>query len=304
MSVLDDLKPFANRFATTWCYGWKFGCRLIEGEAVSIVRVPKSKCFEVRTSAWALDLECAELERSEEVYRLTEEDLLSSQRPMGVQDDSPGEYVNGVQWHTPSLFTENGSDLNSVPDRILSQAVELYFDVKDYLSDYFTEDDPYEFVLPVGLHPVVHSVLDRLCREEAQKLREKSAEHERRIRIFDLILETEPPVTVNSGQLVEGLRDLKSFGKGVAVLNGMPQDGSPGSHIRASGFHQQIKAKKESGHLVVLAKGIFGGVMQEGILVVAIFDVSRADSESLLKLCSRQFGLFIADDLLPQFISG
>ncbi len=123
MSVLDDLKPFANCFATTWCYGWKFGCRLIEAEAVSIVRVPKSKCFEVRTSAWALDPECAELERSEEVYRLTEEDLLYSKQPMGVQDDSPGEFVNGDHWHTPSLFTENGADLNSVPDRIWFFAV-------------------------------------------------------------------------------------------------------------------------------------------------------------------------------------
>jgi hypothetical protein len=304
MGKIDDLKPFANRFATTWCYGWKLGYRLIEGDAVSIVRVPKSKCFEVRTSAWALDLECAKLERSEEVYRLTEEDLLSSKWPMGVQDDSPGEFVNGNHWHTPSIFTQNGVDLNSVPDQVLSNAVELYFDVKDYLSDYFTEDDPYKFVLPVGLHPVIHSVLDRLCSEEAQKLREESAEHERKIRIFDLTLETKPPITVSSDQLVEGLRDLKGFGKGVAVLNGMPQDGSSGSSIRAGRFHQEINAKKESGHLVVLAKGIFGGVMQDGILVVAVFDVSRTDSESLLKLCSKQFGLFIANDLIPQFIVG
>ena len=182
----------------------------------------------------------------------------------------------------------------------MREAVETYFDTKGYISDYFTEEDPFEFVLPDGLHPTVHTVLERLCREEAQKLREEETAYELEIRLFDLIIETDPPMTVKLGQKVECSQEM--LGKGIALLNGMPQDRSAGAHGRASIFKRWIESTKSSGHLVALAKGVFAGKEVDGVLAIAVFDLSLQESEKAIKSTSNGIGLFIGEDLMPQFI--
>lgn len=300
MSKATNLKRLADLFACTWCYDWKSGYRLIEGKAVYLKKTVEPDSFEVRTSVWALDLQNAELELTEEVHRLTEKDLRSSRQPMGVQDDTPGEFVDIDQWRMPALFTEEGSDLNSVPEAILSHAVEIYSERKDCVSDYFTEDDPFEFVLPVGLHPTVHAVLERLCREEAKKLRKKAAAHKRKIRRFNLTIQTLPPVVVKSGQRVDGMSFL--IGQGVAVLNGMPRDGSASSHVIASSFKKWIESQAAAGRSVFPVKGVFAGEEVDGRLAVAVFDLSRNEAEVAVRSTSIGFGLFVGDNYLPQFI--
>jgi|GEM_PF-3097191 len=302
MSKVDELKHLADLFARTWCYDWKFGHRLIDGNAIYVKEVVDPDCFEVRTCTWALDLENAQLERTEEVHRLTEKDLLSKKQPTGVQDDTPGEFVDIDQWLMPSLFTENGSDLDGVPEDVLTKAVEKYSEERDCLWDYFTEDDPFEFVLPAGLHPTVHDVLQRLCQKEARKLRAEAAAHEREIRNFDLTIQMNSPVVVKSGQLVEGASSL--IGQGVAVLNGMPKYcGSAGSQREALSFKKWVESQVAGGRLVFPVKGVFAGNATDGSLAVAVFDISRHETEEAVRSTAIGFGLFIGDDFMPQFIS-
>ena len=175
MNKLDKLKKLADVFARTWCYDWRSGYSLIEGEAVYIKKAVDPDSFNVRTCVWALDMQSAELECTEEVYQLTEEDLRSNKQPMELYSDAPGEFVDAVQYRVSSLFTENGSDLDGVPEEVLSKAVEKYYEEKDSVSDYFTEDDPFKFVLPVGLNATVRAVLQRLCRKAARKLKAEAA---------------------------------------------------------------------------------------------------------------------------------
>jgi len=297
MSKVDELKPLADRFACTWCYDWAGGRRLLDGQADSIEEID-SDIFEIKTSTWALNVEDAEVELSKEIYRLTEDELREDSEPMGMGEPAPGEFVDTEPWFYP-LFGENRVILDAVPESVLKVAVELYFDTEDCISDYFTEDDPFIFVLPKGLHPTVKAVLERLCGEEAQKLREDETAYEREISRYDLIIETDPPFRVQSGQIVEG---LSGIGKGIALLNGMPQDGSAGSHRRASIFNQWLESTKSSGHPVILAKGVFAGKEVDGVLAVAVFDLSLHEAEIAVRSTSCGFGLFIGEDLIPQFI--
>ena len=297
MSKIHDLKPLADRFAVTWCYDWAGGRQFLDGQADSIEEID-SDLYEVKTSTWALNLEDAELELSKEVHRLTEDELGEDSEPMGMGDPAPGEYVDFEQSHYP-LFEETMSLLDEVPESILEEAVETYFDAKDCISDYFTEADPFAFVLPSGLHSTVKAVLERLCSEEAQKLREEETAYELEIRIFDLIVDTDPPFKVKLGQKVEA---LQAIGKGVALLNGMPSDNSAGSHGRASLLKKWAESMRASGHLVAPVKGVFAGRDIDGPLAVAVFDLSLQESEKAIKSTSNGIGLFIGEDLIPQFI--
>jgi hypothetical protein len=300
MSKVDELKPLADRFAVTWCYDWGGGRLFIDGQADAIEKTDPD-IYEIKTSTWALNIAESELELSREIHRLIEQELCDDVFPMGMGDPAPGEFVDVEQWFYP-LFGKNSSILDVVPEGVLKEAVELYFDAEDRISDYFTEDDPFAYVLPHDLHPVVHSVIKRLCSEEAKKLRDEDAVHEIEIRRFDLILETDPPVRVQSGQIVEGLRGLNGIGKGVALLNGMPQDGSAGSHRRASIFKEWIESKKSLGHLVTTAKGVFAGKEVDGVLAVAVFDLSLHEAETAVESTQCGLGLFIGEHLIPQFI--
>lgn len=297
LSKLHELKPLADDFARSWCYDWGGGRRFLDGQADSIEKID-SDLYEVKTSTWALNVEDAAMELSKEVHRLTEDQLREGSEPMGMGDLAPGEFVDLEQSFYP-LFEESKGLLDEVPESVLKESVEAYYDAAGHISDYFTEDDPFIFVLPTGLHPTVKAVLERLCSEEAQKLRDEVAAHESKIRLFDLIVDTDPPFKVKFGQKVEA---QEAIGKGVALINGMPQDGSAGSHRRASIFKEWIESKKSMGHLVTPAKGVFAGKEVDGVLAVAVFDLPLHEAEIAVRSTSCGLGLFIGEDLIPQYI--
>jgi len=297
MSKLDKLKPLADRFACYWCYDWAGGRRFLDGQADSIEKIDPN-LYEVKTSTWALNVENAVVELSKEIHRLTEEDLREEVIRGGMGDEAPGEFIDVEQWFYP-LISDKGSELDAVPESVIDDAVKLYFDSKGHISDFFTETDPFAFVLPSVLHPTVKEVLERLCCEEAQKLRDEDAAFERKIRLFDLIVNTDPPFKVKLGQKVEA---LQATCKGVALLNGMPQDGSAGSHGRASIFKRWIEFTNSSGHLIVPVKGVFAGEEVDGVLAVAVFDLHLQEAEIAVRSTSCGLGLFIGEDLIPQLI--
>ena len=299
MSNIDNLKSLADRFACYWCYDWGGGGRLLlDGQAYSIEEI-ECDLYEVKTSTWAIDLETANLELSKEIHRLTKGDLQLELIRGGMGDVAPGEYVDVEQCFYP-LFSDNSGLLDAVPENVLTEAVEIYCKEKDCLADYFTEDDPFQFVLPGGLHPAVHDVLQRLCRREAKKLRAEADAHEREIRRFDLTIQMNAPVVVKSGQFVKAVSGL--MGQGIAVLNGMPQDRSAGSHVKASSFKKWIESQVAGGRLVFPVKGVFAGNAVDGVLAVAVFNISRNEAEAAVQSTSIGFGVFIDDDFMPKFI--
>lgn len=126
MSKIVELEHLADLFASTWCYNWRSGNELIQAEVVSLKKAANPGFFELSTSVWALDLTTAELECTEEVHRLSQKGLRSKKQGAGVQDHESSECVDVGQYQWPSLFTENGSDLDGVPEEVLSKAVEKY----------------------------------------------------------------------------------------------------------------------------------------------------------------------------------
>jgi hypothetical protein len=83
----------------------------------------------------------------------------------------------------------------------------------------------------------------------------------------------------------------------------MPHDSSPSSHVRASGFKKWVESQLAGGRLVFPVKGVFAGNAVDGVLAVAVFDISRHEAEVAARSTAIGFGLFIGDDFIPQFIS-
>ena len=299
----DRLKKLADRFACAWCYDWGGGRIFITGKADSITNI-ESNIYELKTTTWALNLEDAELELSREIHCLTQEDLELESFPMGMGGAAPGEYVDFEQSGYP-LFSDDHSELNAVPEIILKKAVKMYFDKNGCLGDYFTEDDPYEYALPNDLHPKVYAVLERLCCAESKRLMKNQAAYERKIRQFDLILDSNPPIRVKTDQPVDVLQGI--IGSGIGVFNGMPKSGSTGLNMqayssKATSFKKWIESMTVKGHKVCSAKGVFAGEEAEGPLLIAVFDISRQETESAARSTSIGIGLFIGEDYIPQFI--
>jgi len=299
MNKVDEIKPLADRFARYWCYDWAGGRRLLEGQVDSVEEI-ESDLYEVKTSTWAIDLETANLELSKEIHRLTTEDLQLEFIRGGMGDVAPGEYVDFEQSIYP-ILTDEPILLDTVPERVLKAAVESYCSETDFLWDFFEEDDPFAFILPQALHPAVTAVLERLCREKSKELTAEDAAHRHKIRQFILIIETDPPFQVESGKKVEFIPEL--VGKGIILLSGMPHDSSPSSHVRASGFKKWVESQLAGGRLVFPVKGVFAGNAVDGVLAVAVFDISRHEAEVAARSTAIGFGLFIGDDFMPQFIS-
>jgi hypothetical protein len=298
------LKNLADLFACAWCYDWGGGRIFVAGKADSIRNI-ESNIYELKCSTWALNLDDAELELSREIHRLTQEELELESFPMGIGDEAPGEYVDFEQSGYPLFSNDNHNLLDAVPEIILKKAVKMYFDKKGSLGDYFTEDDPYEYALPDDLHPKVYAVLERLCCAELKRLRKNHAAHESKIREFDLILDSNPPIRVKTDQPVDVLQGI--IGSGIGVFNGMPQSGSTGLNMQASSsksssFKKWIESMTVKGHKVCSAKGVFAGEEAEGPLLIAVFDVSRQETESVALSTSIGIGLFIGEDYIPQFI--
>ena len=300
----NKLKNLADLFACTWCYDWGGGRIFVAGKADSIRNI-ESNIYELKCSTWTLNLEDAELELSREIHRLTQEELELESFPMGIGDEAPGEYVDFEQSGYPLFSNDNHNLLDAVPEIILKKAVKMYFDKKGSLGDYFTEDEPYEYALPDDLHPKVYAVLERLCCAELKRLRKNQSAHERKIQQFDLILDSDPPIRVKTDQPVDVLQGI--IGSGIGVFNGMPQSGSTGlkmqaSSSKSSSFKKWIESMTVKGHKVCSAKGVFAGEEAEGPLLIAVYEVSRQETESVALSTSIGIGLFIGEDYIPQFI--
>ena len=298
MNKVYEIKPLADRFARYWCYDWVGGRRLLEGKVDSVEKI-ESDLYEVRTSTWAIDLETANLELSKEIHRLTTADLQMEFIRGGMGDVAPGEFVDFEQSIYP-ILTDEPISLETVPERVLKAAVESYCSETDFLWDFYAEDDPFAFVIPQSLHPTVTAVLERLCREKSKELTAEDAAYRHKIRQFILIIETDPPFQVESGKKVEFIPEL--VGKGIILLNGMPDDSSPSSHVRASGFKKWVDLQVAGGHLVFPVKGVSAGNAVDGVLAVAVFDISRNEAEVAVRSASTGFGLYIGGDFMPQFI--
>ena len=280
--ISDRLKKLADRFACAWCYDWGGGRIFVAGKADSLRNI-ESNTYELKSSTWALNLEDAELELSREIHCLTQEDLELESFPMGMGGEAPGEYVDFEQSGYPLFSNDNHNLLDAVPEIILKKAVKMYFDKKGCLGDYFTEDDPYEYALPNDLHPKVYAVLERLCCAESKRLMKNQAAHERKIRQFDLIIHSNPPTRVKTDQPADDPQGV--IGSGIGVFNGMPQSGSSGlnmqaSSLKASSFKKWIETMTVKGYEVCSAKGVFAGEEAEGHLLVAVFGISRQETES------------------------
>ena len=74
------------------------------------------------------------------------------------------------------------------------------------------------------------------------------------------------------------------------------------SSLKASSFKRWIETMTVKGYEVCSAKGVFAGEEAEGHLLVAVFGISRQETESAARRTPIGMGLFIGRDCIPQFI--